>query len=165
MTLEEAEEVFAQHPGIMKILRLLLEVGLGYLTLGQTLTTLSGGEAQRLKLAKALMNAGKNRNLYLIDEPTTGLHPVDVAHFLTLLNKIVDAGNTVILVEHNLQVIGASDWVVDLGPLGGDQGGQIIAQGTPAEIATHPASLTGRYLLNDWTVPQTSEGLRPNKEE
>lgn len=152
MTLDEAAEVFAQHPGIMKTLRLLLEVGLGYLTLGQTLTTLSGGEAQRLKLSKALTTMEKKRTLYLIDEPTTGLHPVDVTHFLTLLNKIVDAGNTVILVEHNLQVIGASDWVIDLGPLGGVQGGQIIAQGTPAEIARHSASMTGRYLLNDWTV-------------
>jgi excinuclease ABC subunit A len=125
---------------------LLDDVGLGYLELGQTLTTLSGGEAQRLKLAKELISSEGKNNLYLIDEPTTGLHPLDVENFLALLNRMVEAGNTVILVEHNLQVVGASDWVIDLGPLGGAQGGQVVAVGTPLEVAGNPGSITGDYL-------------------
>ncbi|SCZ81786.1 excinuclease ABC subunit UvrA [Acidaminobacter hydrogenoformans] len=146
LTVDEAMVLFRDKNKLMKHLKLLKDVGLGYLELGQTLTTLSGGEAQRLKLAKSLTSSEGRHSLYLIDEPTTGLHPLDVENFLVLLNRMVDAGNTVIVVEHNLQVIGASDWVIDLGPLGGDQGGWIVAEGTPREVALNPKSYTGQYL-------------------
>jgi excinuclease ABC subunit A len=146
MSVEDALDIFNGHPKIIKILKLLGDVGLGYLELGQTLTTLSGGEGQRLKLAKELIsNEGKN-NLYLIDEPTTGLHPIDVENFLVLLNRMVDTGSTVIVVEHNQQVIKASDWIIDLGPEGGINGGQVIAIGTPDEIISNKNSVTGRFL-------------------
>ncbi|MGL5315809.1 MAG: excinuclease ABC subunit UvrA, partial [Peptostreptococcaceae bacterium] len=145
-SIEEAVEIFTDYPKIEKMLGLLLEVGLGYLELGQTLTTLSGGEGQRLKLAKDLIdNKGKN-NLYLIDEPTTGLHPIDVDNFLKLLNKIVDLGNTVIVVEHNTQIIRSSDYIIDLGPEGGINGGEVLAIGTPLEIKDNENSVTGKYL-------------------
>ena len=114
--------------------------------MGQSLTTLSGGEGQRLKLAKELLKQGNKHSLYLLDEPTTGLHPSDVTQLLNLLNRIVDAGNTVIMVEHNSQMIRASDWIVDLGPEGGEAGGQVIAEGTPAEIKENSNSYTGKYL-------------------
>lgn len=146
MTVVEAMTLFHDHRKLLKTLKLLYDVGLGYLELGQTLTTLSGGEAQRLKLAKELISSEGKNNLYLIDEPTTGLHPLDVENFLTLLNRMVDGGNTVILVEHNLQVVGASDWVIDLGPMGGEQGGQVVAVGTPLEVVRNPGSITGGYL-------------------
>ncbi len=146
MEVSAAKELFGEHPKIMKILMLLEEVGLSYLELGQTLTSLSGGEGQRLKLAVELLSNGDKNNLYLIDEPTTGLHPIDVEHFLILLNKIVDSGSTVIVVEHNLQIIQASDWIIDLGPGGGIDGGNIIATGTPAMLRQNPASVTGRFL-------------------
>ena len=146
LTVDEAMVLFRDKRKLMKCLKLLKDVGLGYLELGQTLTTLSGGEAQRLKLAKSLTSSEGRHSLYLIDEPTTGLHPLDVENFLVLLNRMVDAGNTVIVVEHNLQVIGASEWVIDLGPLGGDQGGWIVAEGTPREVALNPKSYTGQYL-------------------
>jgi excinuclease ABC subunit A len=146
MEVVEALELFVDHPKIMKILNLLKEVGLGYLELGQLLTTLSGGEAQRLKLATELIQSGDRKNLYLIDEPTTGLHPIDVENFLVLLNRIVDSGSTVIVVEHNRQIINASDWIIDLGPEGGIHGGKVIATGTPKEIKSNPASVTGRYI-------------------
>jgi excinuclease ABC subunit A len=146
MSVEDASDVFADYPRILKILKLLADVGLGYLELGQTLTTLSGGEGQRLKLGKELTNNEGRKNLYLIDEPTTGLHPIDVENFLVLLNKMVDSGNTVIVVEHNQQVIKASDWVIDLGPEGGINGGRLIAAGTPDEIASDKNSVTGKFL-------------------
>jgi len=146
MTVVEAMALFHDRGKLLKILTLLDDVGLGYLELGQTLTTLSGGEAQRLKLAKELISSEGKNNLYLIDEPTTGLHPLDVENFLMILNRMVEAGNTVVLVEHNLQVVGASDWVIDLGPLGGAQGGQVVAAGTPLEVAVNPGSVTGAYL-------------------
>jgi excinuclease ABC subunit A len=146
MSVDEALKTFNNHPKAIKILKLLEDVGLGYLELGQSLTTLSGGEGQRLKLAKELVNnAGKN-NLYLIDEPTTGLHPIDVENFLVLLNRIVDSGSTVIVVEHNAQVIKASDWIVDLGPEGGINGGEVIAVGTPEEIIANENSITGKFI-------------------
>jgi len=110
------------------------------------LTNLSGGEGQRLKLAKELINNEGKKNLYLIDEPTTGLHPIDVDNFLVLLNRIVDSGSTVIVVEHNQQVIKASDWIVDLGPEGGINGGQVIAEGTPDEIRSNKNSVTGQFI-------------------
>lgn len=146
MSIEEAIPVFEEEPKITKILKMLQDVGLDYLELGQTLTTLSGGEGQRLKLAKELIEKKGKNNLYLIDEPTTGLHPVDVENFLKLLNKMVDAGNTLIIVEHNQQIIKASDWIVDLGPEGGVKGGNLIAVGTPEELAVNEESITGRYL-------------------
>lgn len=146
LSVDEAEELFSDNRKIRQILKLLQEVGLGYLQLGQPLTTLSGGEGQRLKLAKELIGSktGK-RCLYLMDEPTTGLHPKDVEHFLILLGRMVDAGNTVIVVEHNQQLIRNSDWIIDLGPEGGEKGGQVVFEGRPDQIKTS-ASVTGKYL-------------------
>jgi excinuclease ABC subunit A len=146
LSVEEGAELFADSPKISAILNLLQEVGLGYLELGQTTTTLSGGEAQRLKLAVELLaNQGK-KNLYLIDEPTTGLHPLDVEKFLKLLDRMVDSGSTVVVVEHNQQIIRAADWIIDLGPEGGDAGGRIIAEGTPSDIRKNPNSVTGKFI-------------------
>lgn len=146
MSIEEALHTFDTYPKIKRILALLQDVGLGYLELGQTLTTLSGGEGQRLKLAKELINHTGSHSLYLMDEPTTGLHPVDVDNFLILLNRMVDSGNTVIVVEHNQQVIGASDWIIDLGPEGGQNGGQVIFEGTPRDIRSCAPSITANYM-------------------
>lgn len=146
MSVEEGAELFADSPKISAILKLLQEVGLGYLELGQATTTLSGGEAQRLKLAAELLaNQGK-KNLYLIDEPTIGLHPLDVEKFLKLLDRMVDSGSTVVVVEHNQQIIGAADWIIDLGPGGGIAGGEIIAEGTPSDIRKDPNSVTGKFI-------------------
>ena len=146
LSVEEGAELFADSPKISAILELLQEVGLGYLELGQTTTTLSGGEAQRLKLAvELLVNQGK-KNLYLIDEPTTGLHPLDVEKFLKLLDRMVGSGSTVVVVEHNQQIIGAADWIIDLGPGGGDAGGTIIAEGTPSDIRKNENSVTGKFI-------------------
>ncbi|PWA09767.1 hypothetical protein DCC39_12450 [Pueribacillus theae] len=138
--------LFKEEAKIRAILELLVEIGLGYLKMGQSLTTLSGGEGQRLKLAKELMKKGNKSTLYLLDEPTTGLHPNDVNQLLKLLNRLVDAGNTVICVEHNSQFIKAVDWIIDLGPEGGEAGGQVIAEGTPAEVAKNTNSYTGQYF-------------------
>jgi excinuclease ABC subunit A len=146
MSIEDALVTFDNHPKIFKYLKLLKDVGLGYLELGQTLTILSGGEGQRLKLAKELINNEGKNNLYLIDEPTTGLHPIDVENFLVLLNRIVDSGSTVVVVEHNQQVIKASDWIIDLGPEGGINGGKVIAAGTPDDIIYNKDSVTGKFL-------------------
>lgn len=147
MSVEDALDTFSTYPKIKRILTLLQDVGLGYLELGQTLTTLSGGEGQRLKLAKELITNTGRHSLYLLDEPTTGLHPVDVENFLTLLNRIVDSGNTVIVVEHNQQVIRASDWIIDLGPEGGKDGGQVVFAGTPREIKSSAQSITSKYMV------------------
>ncbi len=148
MTIEEALALFAGEPSVSARLKLLDEVGLGYLQLGQPATTLSGGEAQRVKLARELSANGKpgSRTLYLLDEPTTGLHIDDTARLLLVLQRLVDAGNTVIVIEHNLDIIRAADWVVDLGPEGGEAGGYLIAEGRPEQIAAVPASLTGHFL-------------------
>lgn len=146
LSVDEAINHFKESNKIKKILNLLHECGLGYLALAQSLTTLSAGEAQRLKLAKELNQNKKNNCLYLIDEPTAGLHPIDIENFLVLIQKLVDQGNTVIVVEHNLQFIQQADWVIDLGPKGGIHGGEIIAQGTPSAIIQDPASVTGKYL-------------------
>lgn len=145
-SVEEAAELLGEYPKLLAILALLQEVGLGYLELGQTLTTLSGGEGQRLKLAGELSGSRGGRGLYLLDEPTTGLHALDVEHFLKLLNRMVDAGNTVIVVEHNLQLIRCCDYIVDLGPEGGIRGGELVAAGTPLAIMENPRSVTGKYL-------------------
>lgn len=142
----ECLAVFEGEKKLTAILQLLTEIGLGYLKMGQSLTTLSGGEGQRLKLAKEFMKQGKKTSLYLLDEPTTGLHPNDTIQLLKLLNRLADAGNTVIMVEHNSQAIQAVDWVVDLGPEGGAKGGNIVAEGTPEMIKENKASFTGQYL-------------------
>jgi excinuclease ABC subunit A len=146
MTVEEAAEYYREQPSILKPLSLLAEAGLDYVTLGQTVPTLSGGEAQRLQLARQLLEGTKGKTLYLLDEPTTGLHPADIQHFLLLLQKIVDAGHTVIVIEHNVQLIREADWVIDMGPGGGETGGKIIAQGTPLELQRNLNSVIGRYL-------------------
>jgi excinuclease ABC subunit A len=146
MTIAEAAEVFCDIEPIMDRLSVLQKVGLGYLGLGQSATTLSGGEAQRIKLAKELGKRTGEHTLYLLDEPTTGLHPHDVKKLIALLRKLVTQGNTVITVEHNLDVIAMSDWVIDFGPEGGNAGGMVIAQGTPEDVAKTSDSQTGAYL-------------------
>lgn len=146
MTVEEALGVFADVPGAATRLRRMHDVGLGYLQLGQPATTLSGGEAQRIKLAKELGQRATGRTLYLLDEPTTGLHVADTARLMDVLQRLVDAGNTVVTVEHDVHVIRAADWVVDLGPAGGAAGGEIVAEGTPDDIARVSASRTGAFL-------------------
>lgn len=147
LSIDEAVNLFKDQLKIRKILSLLQNVGLGYLGLGQTLTTLSGGEGQRLKLTKELIGSGEGKkNLYLMDEPTTGLHPKDIEHFLVLLNEMVDAGNTIVVVEHNHQIIRNCDWIIDLGPEGGDKGGRVIFEGTPVEMVESSESITAKYL-------------------
>jgi len=146
MTVDEAAELFANVPAIVKILRTIQDVGLGYLELGQPATTLSGGEAQRIKLAKELSKRSTGRTLYLLDEPTTGLHFADVEKLLAVLHRLVDQGNTVVVIEHNLEVIKTADYVVDLGPEGGEAGGWVIAAGSPEEVARVSQSYTGQFL-------------------
>lgn len=146
MTIEESLVLLEVKPKIMELTRLLCDVGLGYLKWGQSVSTLSGGEGQRIKLAKELSKKTKNHTLYLLDEPSTGLHPGDVRQLLVLLNRLVDAGNTVILVEHNLDLIWNSDWIIDIGPGGGAAGGSLVATGTPEEVAAVEASFTGRFI-------------------
>lgn len=146
MTVEEALVLFEDVAAARSRLQVLSEVGLGYLQLGQPATTLSGGEAQRVKLSKELGRRATGRTLYLLDEPTTGLHPADIARLLNLLQHLVDAGNSVIVVEHNLLLVKAADWVIDLGPEGGAAGGRLVAQGTPEQVALTPGSVTGQYL-------------------
>ena len=146
MTIEEALGFFAPVPSVAAKLQTLFDVGLGYVHLGQPATTLSGGEAQRVKLASELSRRATGRTLYVLDEPTTGLHFADVEKLLQVLHRLVDAGNTVLVIEHNLDVIKTADWIVDLGPEGGARGGLIIAEGTPEAIASAPGSATGEYL-------------------
>jgi len=146
MTVEMAAEFFSAIPAVSHKLQTLLEVGLSYITLGQSATTLSGGEAQRIKLARELSKRDTGRTLYILDEPTTGLHFHDIQQLLTVLNRLRDHGNTVVVIEHNLDVIKTADWLIDLGPEGGDGGGKILVAGTPEEVAGHPASHTGEFL-------------------
>lgn len=146
LSVEEAFEVFKGEAKIVKVLQLLTEIGLGYLKLGQSLTTLSGGEGQRLKLSTSLMKKSKQNTLFLLDEPSTGLHPYDIQYLLELFNRLIDKGNSIIMVEHNIRMIQASDWIIDLGPEGGIKGGRIIAEGTSKEIKQNPLSITGKYL-------------------
>jgi excinuclease ABC subunit A len=146
MTVEASLELFSAVPAIARKLQTLMEVGLGYVRLGQSATTLSGGEAQRVKLALELSKRDTGRTLYILDEPTTGLHFHDIDLLLRVLHRLRDHGNTVVVIEHNLDVIKTADWVIDLGPEGGDGGGTIIAQGTPEDIASTPGSFTGRFL-------------------
>jgi excinuclease ABC subunit A len=146
MPIEEATDFFAAVPAIARHLNTLKDVGLGYVRLGQAATTLSGGEAQRVKLASELQKRSTGRTVYVLDEPTTGLHFEDISKLLTVLSGLVDKGNTVIVIEHNLDVIKTADWIVDMGPEGGAGGGLVVAEGTPEQVAGVPASHTGKFL-------------------
>jgi excinuclease ABC subunit A len=146
MTVEDAHGFFSAVPAIARKLQTLLDVGLGYIKLGQSATTLSGGEAQRVKLALELSKRDTGRTLYILDEPTTGLHFHDTAQLLRVLLQLRDAGNTIVVIEHNLDVIRCADWLLDMGPEGGAGGGQLLVAGTPEQVAAHPGSHTGRFL-------------------
>ncbi len=146
MTIEDGVEFFANIPKIKRKLQTLVDVGLGYMKLGQPTTTLSGGEAQRVKLASELHRRSTGRTLYILDEPTTGLHAHDIARLLEVLQRLVESGETVLVIEHNLDVIKTADYIVDLGPEGGDKGGQIVASGTPEQVVKEERSYTGKYL-------------------
>ncbi len=146
MTIEDGVEFFANIPKIKRKLQTLVDVGLGYMKLGQPATTLSGGEAQRVKLASELHRRSTGRTLYILDEPTTGLHAHDIARLLEVLQRLVESGETVLVIEHNLDVIKTADYIVDLGPEGGDKGGQIVASGTPEQVVKEERSYTGKYL-------------------
>ena len=155
MTCEEAVDFFANLPKIRKKAQMLVEVGLGYIKLGQASTTLSGGEAQRVKLATELSRTATGRTIYILDEPTTGLHSADVHRLIEVLNRLVDGGNTVLVIEHNLDVIKTADYIIDLGPEGGDGGGTVIAAGTPEEVAKVADSYTGQYLRKGQNLRET----------
>ena len=146
MTVEQAVEYFENQPKILRKIQTLNDVGLGYITLGQHATTLSGGEAQRVKLATELSKKDTGKTFYILDEPTTGLHFRDIEHLLEVINRLVEKGNSVLIIEHNLDVIKVADYIVDMGPEGGEKGGKIIVQGTPEKVAKHPDSHTGRFL-------------------
>jgi excinuclease ABC subunit A len=146
MTVDEAVEFFSAVPSIRDKMVTLQRVGLGYIKVGQPATTLSGGEAQRIKLSRELSKRATGRTFYMLDEPTTGLHYHDVAKLLEVLHELVDAGNTVVVIEHNLEVIKTADWIIDLGPEGGDNGGEIVAAGTPEDIIAEERSYTGKFL-------------------
>ena len=146
MTVDEALVFFENHEQIRRKLQLLQDVGLGYIQLGQPSTTLSGGEAQRVKLSTELSRRPTGRTVYVLDEPTTGLHVADVDRLVQILHRLAEAGNTILVIEHNLDVIKTADWIIDLGPDGGDAGGQIVAEGTPEQIVRVKKSFTGQYL-------------------
>ena len=146
MTIDEAIEHFANVPRLVKKLQIISDVGLGYIKLGQPATTLSGGEAQRVKLATELSRQSTGKTLYILDEPTTGLHAADIDRLLKILQRLVDGGDTVIVIEHNLDVIKTADYIVDLGPEGGNLGGNVVAAGTPEQIAKVDTSYTGQFL-------------------
>lgn len=150
MRIEDALEFFKAYPNIKKKLQTLVDVGIGYIKLGQSSTTLSGGEAQRVKLASELQRAYDGSTLYILDEPTTGLHPYDISKLMNVLNRICDAGNTIVIIEHNLDVIKCADYIIDLGPEGGDKGGHLVCYGTPEEIINCPSSYTGQYLKEEF---------------
>jgi len=149
MTVEEAVTFFENQPSILRKIKTLFDVGLGYITLGQHATTLSGGEAQRVKLSTELSKKDTGKTFYILDEPTTGLHFQDIQHLLNVLNKLVDKGNTVLIIEHNMDVIKVADYIIDLGPEGGELGGFVIASGTPEEIIKVKRSYTGKYLKKE----------------
>ncbi len=146
MTVEQAATFFENVPSIARKMDTLVEVGLGYIRLGQPATTFSGGEAQRIKLATELSRRSTGKTLYILDEPTTGLHSADVKRLLGILQKLVEGGNSMIIIEHNLDVIKSADHLIDMGPEGGLAGGQVVAEGTPEEVVKNPASFTGKYL-------------------
>jgi excinuclease ABC subunit A len=149
MTVDAAFQFFADDPSLRRSLEVLCEVGLGYIRLGQAATELSGGEAQRIKLATELQRSQRGETLYVLDEPTTGLHPSDVAKLMKQLDSLVEAGNTVIVVEHDMSVAAASDWIIDVGPGAGDEGGRIVASGPPDQVASRVESRTARYLATE----------------
>src|SRR5207237_801142 len=155
----EALRFFAKIPKLRRRLQTLHDVGLDYIKLGQPATTLSGGEAQRVKLSAELSKVATGRTLYILDEPTTGLHFADIEKLLEVLQRLVDAGNTVLVIEHNLDVIKQADWIVDLGPEGGDEGGELIAAGTPEDVAAVGDSYTGQFLRN--ILPVTAAAASP----
>jgi excinuclease ABC subunit A len=155
LTVDQALPLLENFPPIATKLATLQSVGLGYIELGQSATTLSGGEAQRVKLARELSKRGTGRTLYILDEPTTGLHFEDVKKLLDVLMRLVDQGNTIVVIEHNLDVIKSADWIIDLGPEGGEAGGLVVAQGTPETLARAKGSATGAFLA------QVFEGARP----
>jgi excinuclease ABC subunit A len=146
LTAEQAVDFFAAIPKIRRKLQTMVDVGLGYVKLGQAATTLSGGEAQRMKLASELQRKSTGKTVYILDEPTTGLHVADISRLLEVLQRLVDSGNTVLIIEHNLDVIKTADWLIDMGPEGGEGGGYILVAGTPEKIAATPESYTGQYL-------------------
>ena len=146
LSVAEAIELFANQPKIKKILQTLMDVGLSYVKLGQNATTLSGGEAQRIKLARELAKKASGKTLYILDEPTTGLHFDDVNKLLSVLQRLVDAGNTIVVIEHNLDVIKSADWIIDMGPEGGHNGGSVVAMGAPEDIMHIKESYTAKYL-------------------
>ncbi|MGH2959805.1 MAG: ATP-binding cassette domain-containing protein, partial [Solirubrobacterales bacterium] len=156
MTIEEAAEFFEPVPKIARRLKTLNDVGLGYVTLGQPATTLSGGEAQRVKLANELARVATGSTLYILDEPTTGLHFADIERLLQVLQRLVDSGNSVVVIEHNLDVIKTADWLIDLGPEGGEGGGEILVAGTPEAVAGEERSYTGQFLAEIVTAKKPS---------
>ncbi|MCY7313066.1 MAG: excinuclease ABC subunit UvrA, partial [Pseudoxanthomonas sp.] len=158
---EDALQLFEPVPALARKLETLVDVGLSYIKLGQSATTLSGGEAQRVKLSKELSRRDTGRTLYILDEPTTGLHFHDIEHLLAVLHKLRDDGNTIVVIEHNLDVIKTADWVVDLGPEGGHRGGQVLASGTPEQIAANPDSYTGQFLARLLPKSSAAKGSKP----
>jgi excinuclease ABC subunit A len=155
MTVDEAVDFFQLHTRLGRKLKTLRDVGLGYVRLGQPATTLSGGEAQRVKLATELSRRSDGRTLYILDEPTTGLHQEDIRHLLAVLQRLVDQGDTVLVIEHNLDVIKTADWIIDLGPEGGDEGGEVVAQGSLQEVIATKGSYTGEFLARHLHRRQT----------
>ena len=145
-TVESALKFFAAFPAIVNKLQTLQDVGLGYIRIGQPAPTLSGGEAQRVKLARELSKRATGKTLYVLDEPSVGLHAADVHKLIEVLQRLVDTGNTVVIIEHNLDIVKVADYIIDLGPEGGDRGGMLVAKGTPEQICEQPASYTGQYL-------------------
>lgn len=146
MTIEDARQFFDPIPSVARKLQTLIDVGLSYICLGQSATTLSGGEAQRVKLSRELSRRDTGQTLYILDEPTTGLHFYDIEQLLKVLHRLRDDGNTIVIIEHNLDVIKTADWIIDLGPEGGDKGGQVVVVGTPEAVAQHKTSYTGKFL-------------------
>jgi len=159
MTVDEAFEFFDDEPHVRRALDVVRQVGLGYLRLGQAATELSGGEAQRIKLATELQRIHRGDTLYILDEPTTGLHPADVERLVTQLDGLVESGNTVIVVEHDMRVVGGSDWVIDIGPGAGEEGGHVVASGPPAEVAIAGESRTAPYLAR-FLQPQLRQSVQ-----
>ncbi|MCJ7806123.1 MAG: excinuclease ABC subunit UvrA, partial [Clostridia bacterium] len=157
MNVEEALEFFSAIPKLQRKLQLLYDVGLGYIQLGQPATTLSGGEAQRVKLASELSRRSNGRSMYILDEPTTGLHLDDISKLLVILDRLVESGNTVVVIEHNLEVLKRADYLIDLGPEGGDGGGQVVAVGSPEEVVLCPDSYTGQWLARILAKPEGCE--------
>jgi excinuclease ABC subunit A len=146
LTIEDAVEFFSGIPSILQKIKTMNDVGLGYITLGQSSTTLSGGEAQRIKLAAELSKRDTGNTFYILDEPSTGLHFEDIRIFLEVINKLVDSGNSVLIIEHNMDIIKVADYIIDMGPEGGDEGGLVICEGTPEQVILHKTSYTAQYL-------------------